>query len=64
MTGTKGRGGGGTKNKERFEVVRSIYYIFDDLVFFSFVSVVVGSFWNNRDRAEVERKSKVSLIFP
>lgn len=63
MTGTKGRGGD-TKNKERFEVVRSIYYSFDDLVFFSFVSVVVGSFWNNRDRAEVERKSKVSLIFP
>ena len=82
-------GGGGIKNKERFEVVRSIYYLFDDLVFFSFVSVVVGSFWNNRDRAEegteertdlsppppqlcpqlwkkivVERKSKVSLIFP
>lgn len=63
MTGTKGRGGG-TKNKERFEVVRSTIYSFDDLVFFSFVSVVVGSFWNNRDRAEVERKSKVSLIFP
>lgn len=55
MTGTKERGGD-TKNKERFEVVRSIYYSFDDLVFFSFVSVVVGSFWNNRDRAEVERK--------
>ena len=63
MTGTKGRGGG-IKNKERFEVVRSIYYLFDDLVFFSFVSVVVGSFWNNRDRAEEGTEGRTDLRLP
>ena len=44
--------------------MRSIYYLFDDLVFFSFVSVVVGSFWNNRDRAEEGTEGRTDLSPP